>query len=178
MLAAEAAPGILWLALRRPLMVAFVIGCVTSLLTYPGITLRLAGPGTFYWSFVPLAEVLGLAAACAGDRRRVSFRTKVDLFFTGHLPWLLWLAGFGIMFSFLPAEQAFALTNRLWLYWVAPLVIVWSAWIDFCFFRTVGGNSNRGALGLLIAQRAISWSLIVVVFSGGALLSGRAGFSL
>jgi hypothetical protein len=159
-------------------MVAVVIGCVTSLLTFSGLTLRLAAPGTFYWSFVPLAEVLALAVACAGERGRVPFRTKVDLFFTGHLPWLLWLTGLAATFSFLPAAQAFALTDSLWLYCAAPVVIVWSAWIDFCFFRSVGGNSGGAALGRLILQRAISWSLIVVIFSGGALLPGRAGFSL
>jgi hypothetical protein len=174
-LAGRASPGSAWSAFRRPLLVAVVLGCVTSLITFPGITLRLAGPATLSWSFVPLAEVLGLAVACAGEGRRLPFGRKVDLFFMGYLPWLLWLTGIAITFSFLSTARAFALLDSVWLDWAGPIVIAWSAWIDFCFFRSAAGHSRGGALGRLVLQRAISWSLIILIFSGGALLPGIRG---
>lgn len=174
-LAGRASPGRAWSVFRRPLLVAVVLGCVTSLITFPGITLRLAGPAALSWSFVPLAEVLGLAVACAGDGARVGFGRKVDLFFMGYLPWLLWLTGIATTFSFLSTARAFALLDWLWLGWAGAIVIAWSAWIDFCFFRSVARHSRGEALGRLVLQRVISWSLILFIFSSGAVLPGIGG---
>ncbi len=131
-LAGRATQDSLWRVFRRPLLVAVVLGCVTSLITFPGITLRLAGPAALCWSFVPLAEVLGLAVACAGEGARVGFGRKVDLFFMGYLPWLLWPTGIATTFSFLSTARAFVLLDWLWLGWAGAIVIAWSAWIDFC----------------------------------------------
>jgi hypothetical protein len=116
-----------------------------------------------------LAEIVGLAAACRSDR------TKVDLFFMGHLPWLLWLTGVAATFSFVSTAQALALLYSLWIDWAGPIVIAWSAWIDFCFFRAAAGHSRGGALGRLVLQRVISWSLLLFIFSGGAVLPGIGG---
>lgn len=145
---------------------AFVLGCTMSLITFPRVTARLAIPGAFYWTFVPLAEMLALGLVSAKSRQTISFPSKVDLFFVGHLCWLLWLIGIAAIFSFLPPAHAFALTNPFWLYYAALAVIIWSAWIDFGFFRAVTGSSRAGAVGRLFLQRAISWSMILLIFSG------------
>src|SRR4051812_48942776 len=51
-----------WLAVRRPLLVALVLGCATSLMTSGRLTLRLLVPAAVYWSFIPVLEVAGLWA--------------------------------------------------------------------------------------------------------------------
>ena len=47
--------GGIWLAAKRPLLLAFLIGCTISLVTSQGLNLRLAVGATICWSFVPLA---------------------------------------------------------------------------------------------------------------------------
>jgi len=155
-----------WRSLRRPAFVAFVLGCTISLITFPGLTLRLAGPSAIYWSFIPLAEIVALALICRKGNELLSFPSKVDLFFAGHLPWLLWLTGLSAAFSFLSPGEAFAFAQPFWLYYVAPAVIIWSAWIDFGFYRSILRSSRGGAIARLVAQRAISWSMILLIFSG------------
>jgi len=153
---------------RRPLLVAVVLGCTMSLITSAGLTLRLAGPATFYWSFVPLAEIAGLAAVCWPGRRALSFSRQVDLFFAGHGPWLFWLIGLCAIWSFVPPIEAFACT-KVWLYGAGAIVIVWSAFIDFRFFRFAMERSPARAARDLLLQRLISWTIIIAIFGGPAI---------
>jgi hypothetical protein len=176
-LASEPSGGGIWLAFKRPLFVAFVLGCTMSLLASASLTLRLLGPAAIYWSFVPLAGTGALAAVCRGDRRILSFPRTIDLFFTGHGPWSLWLIGLSAIRSFFAPARAFSLTS-VWLYGVSAMVIVWSAYIDFCFFRLVFGRSRTRASRDLLLQRSISWSLIIAIFGEPAIwpeIVGRFG---
>lgn len=157
-----------WLGWRKPLLVAFVLGCTMSLITSARLTLRLAGPATIYWSFVPLAETVALAAVCWRTGRTRPFRQTVDLFFGGHGPWLVWLIGLCAIWSFVPSIRAFVFT-RVWLYGAGAIVILWSAYIDFCFFRfAMRRNPARAGCDLLL-QRLVSWTLIVAIFGGPAI---------
>jgi hypothetical protein len=156
------------LAWRGPLFVAVALGCTMSLLASARLTLRLAAPAAIYWSFVPLAEIAALAAVFWRGRRTLSFHRTVDLFFAGHGPWLLWLIGLGAIWSSIPPIRAFALTGA-WLYGAGAIVIVWSAYIDFCFFRFVGDRRPAQAAPDLLLQRLISWTIIVAIFGGPAI---------
>jgi hypothetical protein len=185
LLAQQAQPpagrGRAWLGWRKPLLVAFVLGCTMSLITSASLTLRLAGSAAVYWSCVPLAETAALAAVCWRAGRPRSFGRTVDLFFAGHGPWLFWLIGMSAIWSFAPPIQAFFFT-RVWLFGAGTMVIVWSAYIDFCFFRfAMGRNPARAGRDLLL-QRLVSWTMIVAIFGGPAIppeiaarLGGRFG---
>lgn len=106
--------------------------------------------GPCWWSFVPLVETGALAAVCWSDRRILSFTRAIDLFFTGHGPWSLWLIGFSAIWSFFSPATAVSLTRAVWLYGASAIVILWSAYIDFCFFRFVlGRNRTRAGRDLL-----------------------------
>jgi hypothetical protein len=168
-----------WLGWRRPLLVAVVLGCTMSLITSASLTLHLAGPATFYWGFVPLAEIAALAAVCRRTRRTGPFGRTVDLFFAGHGPWLFWLIGLCGIWSFVPPIQAYDFT-RVWLYGAGAIVIVWSAYIDFCFFRFAMGKKPARAGGDLLVQRLVSWTIVVAVFGGPAIVpevAARLGVS-
>jgi hypothetical protein len=164
LLVRESPGGGIWLVLKRPLLLAFVLGCTMSLITTASLTLRLVGPATIYWSFVPLVETGALAAVCWSERRIVSFPRAIDLFFTGHGPWTLWLIGLSAIWSFFPPVKAFSLTGAVWLYGASAIVILWSAYIDFCFFRFVVGRNRTRAGRDLLLHRSISWSLIIAIF--------------
>ncbi|HEY0782397.1 MAG TPA: hypothetical protein VGE98_08085 [Thermoanaerobaculia bacterium] len=149
-------------ALRRPLFVALVTGCVVSLLTSARLTARLAVPGTLYWTFVPAAEILGLAVV----RGRGSFARQVDLYFRGHLPWLLLLLAYAAAWSFWPT-RVYTWGNPPWIAG-AVVVLAWSLHIDYWFLRSVAGHGAGRAAGALAALRLVSWLVFLVVFVPGA----------
>jgi hypothetical protein len=158
-----------WLAIRRPLLVAAVFGCAVSLMTSGRVSLRLAAPATLYWSFVPLLELTGLAAVWPWKRSQVSFARAIDLFFVSHTPWSLWLCAFAAVWAFFPPARVFAWTASPWS-WYGPALAValWSACLDFRFFRSVSGRTPTIACRDLAVQRVIAWTGGVAWFMGSA----------
>src|SRR5262245_27299800 len=73
------APRAAWTALRRPLRMAFVLGCAMSLMTEGSITLRLALPAALCWSFIPLVQIACLAISHRRARPEVSLGRAIDL---------------------------------------------------------------------------------------------------
>jgi hypothetical protein len=150
-----------WIAIRRPLLVAFVLGCAVSLLTSGRVTLRLAGPATLYWSFIPLAGIAGLLVV-SGRRLHAAM---VDEFFLSYAPWMLWITAFAALWAFVPPADAFARTGYPWVWEALALVaMVWSARADFHFYQRTFGHSRRQAVRGLLVQRLISWSAVLVIF--------------
>jgi hypothetical protein len=158
-----------WTGLRRPLLVALVIGCAASLMDAGVLTLRLALPTAIWWTYVPLVEILALFAASPAARRAGSWPQTIDRYFMGHGPALLWVVALAGCFAFIPAVTEFSWQprDRVALD-LALLVIAWSAYIDFQFFRRVlKQNAWRAARDLLV-QRAIAWTVGLTIFVGGA----------
>ena len=166
-----------WLGLKKPLFLAFFLGCTVSFLTARTLTLRLILPATIYWTFVPFIEIASLAVVYWSSHRKISFSTAVDSFFGGYVPWLVWLLGLCVIWSlFLPPAKAFDRTLAvLWLDGGAALAIVWSAYIDFAFFRFVLGREPGSAMKNLALQRLISWGLILAIVGGPTIWSDITG---
>ena len=144
-----------WIALRRPLLVAFLLGCAVSLLTSGRLTLRLVAPATFYWSFVPLCEI-GSLALVAG-RRKIPFAQAIDRFFASQTAWLLWLAAFAAAYRWIQS-------NLVW-YGLALAAFVWSAYRDFGFFRRLLERSPGRAVRDLAVQRLLCWTAALAIFA-------------
>jgi hypothetical protein len=117
---------------------------------------------------VPLAEIAALFLT-RPKSKMLSFSCAVDLFFTGHGPWLLWLVGFAALWTFASPIRFFASAGLLWSFYLAGLVAVWCGYIDFCFFRKVYEETRGKAVLRLLLHRAISWTLGFVIFGGGSL---------
>ncbi len=130
-----------------------------ALITSSRLTLRLVAPATIYWSFVPLLEIVSLAAVTWHKRRIISLTRSVDLFFMGHAPWSLWLIAFAAVWAFVPPIQVFAWTAKGWIWYDSALIVAaWSAYIDFWFFRCVLEETPVTAGRDLLLQRLICWS--------------------
>lgn len=156
-----------WTALRRPLLIAIVIGCSVSLMTSGRVTLRLAGPAALEWSFIPLLEFLSLAAVYRG---RPPART-IDLFFAGHAPWLLWTIAFAALFAFVPAPVVFAGTGFPWVwYGLAAVAAARSAYLDFSFSRRTLGRTDKQAMRDVAIERLIVWPAGIAIFVAPAAL--------
>ncbi len=162
-------PATTWTALRRPMLVAVVFGCSFSLMDASRLTLRLALPAAIWWTFIPILEAAALFCASARARSVRPWQRTVDQFFETHRPWLLWVAAFSAYWAFLPIATAFSWPERYraW-FWSAAAVTVWSAWLDYRFFRRALGLPRWPACRDLLLQRVISWTIGLAIFVGPA----------
>ena len=161
-LAAQPLAGGLRVAWRRPLLLTFVIGCVISLAATGTLTARLVGPPMLYWAFVPITEILALVAIVR-RRRGIPLAVLIDRFFAGHAAWMLLLLSIAGLLAF--ASPAYWwLLIRVSLIGLA-IVLSWSAYIDFCFFRHVVGASPAAAARDVAVHRAITWLVVFSIFA-------------
>lgn len=173
-LAAQTDRGGLWVALRRPLFVAFVIGCVITLIARDPFNPRLLVSVALCWLLLPLSEMIGLLPVIWSERRRRRLSGVCDLFFASHTPWLLWFAAVGLVWSSLSptAATVFPSTHAASFVVVTAVTLLWSLYIDYCFFRVALRRTWWSAAGSLAAQRLVSWSLIFLVIEWAALGAG------
>ena len=149
----------------RPLIFLFVLGCSVALITSAKLDPLLLASSVLYWSFVPAAEICGLLLAC---RRMMPPTRAIDLFFAGHGPWMLWLIGLTAIWSLASTAAASELTNHLWRSYAGIVVVLWSLWIDYWFFRIVCQFQWGAALRALAIQRLVSWAIVLTIFGAPA----------
>jgi hypothetical protein len=145
-------------ALRRPLLVAVVIGVAMSIAATRRATPALVAGTTISWSYVVLLQVaVALVFIARGARRTVGLSRALDLFFAGHAPWsLLVLAA--------AAWAPSPIGRPFWpLTVLAAGAIVVTSRIVFAFFREVLGMSSRDARRMTVLQQSTTWALFVVI---------------
>jgi len=158
-LVAEGPPAGRWAWLRRPALVALVVGALLALGNAGQLLPTLLLGSAISWSWVPALQLLIAAPLMAVARqRKVPLAAAVDLFFMGHLPWSLWMMALAAMllarfpqglngaFSF-RALGATALVPALWT-WV----------ITFAFCRTVLALPRWLCVAWVLGYQALLWS--------------------
>ena len=166
---------------RRPLLLAFTLGCGVSMLASGRFTLRLVVDGALSFAFVPLCglvayaivyrlqrgtpQVVGPASTSANataDKEAGHYAEAVDRYFAGNTPWLWWLVALMAAAAILPVRTtdllAIALTT-----WVIPIAL--SVRFDWRLFRTAG-RTRALAVADIVLQRAIAWTLATAYFFG------------
>jgi len=154
-----------WMALRRPLLQAFVMGCAASLMTSGRLTWRLALPATIYWMFVPLCEIASLAVVTR--RAKMPLARLIDPFLASATGWLLLMLVFAGAWALAPPlvvwSWSWMTAKQTWLI-AGGLVFAWSAYADFRFFRSVLGRTPAHAALDLAAQRLLCWGMAFTIF--------------
>jgi hypothetical protein len=145
---------------RRPALVALVIGCFITLATTGQLTAALVASTTLCWSFVPLVQLLAAAALITlGRRRSIRLASALDLFFMGHAPWSLFLLGLaGVVGAKLPLGTA-ALRAPGFVLLAAMVPLVWTWVITFAFCRRVLGLGAALAVAGTVAYQAAIWTV-------------------
>jgi len=146
---------------RRPLFTAWILGCAVSLLEVGSLTPSRVLGSALTWAWAPLLQIASLAAVWKMAPRSLPFRPAVDLFFAGNLCWWLWLVVFSLCHS-LAAAPAWLLS--------AIAVSIYSAWVDYRFFRKT--LASGAPVRDLILQRATAWIPGILIFGGGSLVPG------
>ena len=158
--------------LRRPLLLALILGCAVAVLASGRFTLRLIVDGALSMAFVPACQVLGLAAVYPLRRTQVSFAEAVDRFFGGNTIWLVWIFVFMVTVVVVPVTEQAHLDGPVLISSMLP--ILWSVAVDRRFFAEVMGRTGwHGALDITI-ERLVAWLAAMLYFLGVA-LDGRLG---
>jgi hypothetical protein len=152
-----------WVFVRRPLFLAIFLACMVSLMASQRLTLRLVVTGCLNMSFIPLVEIAGLRAVWCRERG-LSFSRTLDLCFMSHGPWILWLLAYASVWAFASPDHAFFWTAPRYIWPTFILAILWSAGIDYCFLRQIFRRNGTQAAFDLFLQRAISWTLGILIF--------------
>lgn len=157
-----------WTFVRRPLFLAVFLACMVSLIASQRLTLRLIATGTINMSFIPLVEIAGVRAVWR-SKHGLPFSRAVDIFFMSHGPWILWLLAYASIWAFASPDHAFFLTAPRYVWPSFLLAVAWSAVIDYLFFRQVFPRSHSQAAFDLLVQRAVSWTLGILIFGADPL---------
>jgi hypothetical protein len=152
--AAAGPPG----ALRRPMLVAIVLGASLAIAATGHVTPRLLLGTTALWAFVVLLQIaIALPLIAAPARRTVGLARALDLFFASHAPWSLWMLA--------AAAWAPSPVGRPLL----PLVVAALAPIALtprmisAFFREVLEMDPRHARARTIAHQATTWAVFLIL---------------
>ena len=149
------------LTLRRPALVALILGTGSSFASTGHLTLGLLLSGFTCWSFVPLLQI-ATAAAMMRSRSTSSsalpLGRRLDLWFMGHAPWSLWI--FAAMFA---TGNAPTWARVEWPMIATALIpIVWTSVIAAAFCCVVLGDSRNAAIARIALHQAITWTIVLL----------------
>lgn len=159
-----------WTAVRRPLCIALLLGCMVSLVASQRLTLRHVMGGAFSGSFLLFVQVAAFGIVY-GRKRAIPLSSAMDLFFAGYGPWILWALAFSYLWAFLPEELAL---RFFWSGSVAVaggIVTLWSLYLDYRFFRVVLKREQLGAIWDVARFWSLSWCVCIVIFGWSAVPS-------
>src|SRR5262245_23628484 len=155
-------------AMRRPALVALVIGVSVAIAATGRATPALVASTTISWSYIVLMQLaIAVPLVARGARRTVGLARAVDLFFAGHAPWSL--------FALAAAAWAPSPVGRpLWpLAVLIAVPVALTPRIVSAFFTEVLGMSGRDARRMTAVQQAITWTLFVTVVWVSSALTPR-----
>jgi hypothetical protein len=160
----------LWVAVRRPALVALVLGAATAVSSTGHLTIRLLISGIVCWSFVPLLQ-MAIAAAImrSAASQSIALPRRLDLWFMGHAPWSLWIVA--AMSTMAAAPIAAHVEWAIMASAVVP--IVWTSIIGAAFCRVVLGDPPLVASARTALHQAITWTIALLYIAWAVALWPR-----
>jgi hypothetical protein len=148
-----------WGFVRRPALVALVLGTATAVSSTGRLTLGLLASGFLCWSFVPLLQIATAAAIMRSpSARSIPLAHRLDLWFMGHAPWSLWMVIAAAILAAAPA--GWHVEWRLIASAVIP--IVWTSVIGVAFCRVVLGDPPAMASARTALHQAVTWTIALL----------------
>lgn len=109
------------------------------------------------WLFVPAIQLAAAAWVCRrAPEPRVSGRRAVELLFTAHLPWTLWLIALALTAVWLDPGPSFDVLLAL-----VFIPAIWTPVLVLAFCRTVLGCPAPEARRRMMVHQALAWGAIV-----------------
>jgi hypothetical protein len=150
--------------LSRYLLLMLVAGCSASLMTTGHVTLRIALPCMLYAAVAPMLQIASLAVVRRGA---LPLRRAAALFAISNVLWMATLLFVAALWAWGPATQLYH-----YIGWIrntlAGLLVAWSAYVDYWFFRLALGRSPFAAARDLAVQRFLCWTVGMTLWVGPA----------
>jgi hypothetical protein len=148
-----------WPVLRRPALVALVLGAGSGFAATGHLTAGLLLSGFVCWIFVPLVQIATAALIMRRPAARpLPFGRRMELWFMGHAPWSLWILAVTFVMGIAPAS-----VRLEWPIIATALVpIVWTSIIGVAFCRVVLGDSRGVAIARTALHQSVTWTIVLV----------------
>ena len=164
-LVADAGRVTAWRMLRRPLLVALVIGTAVPIMAVQRVTLGLLAWSALSFGFVVFIQMaVGAGLIASAASRRTGLRQAIDLWFAGHVPYSVWLLTVAAAFAAMPAASLDLLIV------LAAIPAAWTGVIVAAFCRQVLGTSRGGARVRAMVHFLVMWAIafeLVALTAGG-----------
>ena len=149
-----------WTLLRRPLFLLCAMGMTLSLHSGGRLSVRVVVDGMVSFAFLPVFEVIAVGIVYLRGDRRLPFARVADAFFVSNAPWFLWLLGLCVWrFTQTPLEASgWSPTTYAIVRGSLCVPILWSAYLDLQFFRSVLPRSSGGPTADLVVARGVAWA--------------------
>jgi len=155
-------------ALRRPALVALVLGTSEAIAATRHVTPGLLLSTTLCWAFVVLLQIaIALSLMAGASRRTVGLPRAIDLFFASHVPWSLWILAAA---AWAPSAVGRPFTPLLI---AAAVPAVLTPRMIAAFFREVLEMDPREARARTAVHQALTWGLLVLLFGTAVALVPR-----
>lgn len=154
--------------LRRPLLVAVVLGFAVAMAGTRHVTPALFISATLCWSVLVTAQVvIALAVFARPATRTVGVARAMDLFFASHVPWSLWMLA---AVAWAPVPGGHSLTP-VFVAALVPMALTTRMIAAFC--REVLQMERRQAMARTTMHQVITWGLLITVFGWAVALWPR-----
>ena len=154
-----------WRMLRRPLVVALVIGIAVPIMAVQRVTLGLLVSSTISFGFmVAIQMAVGAALIATVPSKRLSMVRALDLWFAGHAPYSIWLLTVAAVFAASPWASLDGLIV------LAAVPAVWTAFIVSAYCRNVLGTSRAGGRWRAALHFVVIWTIafeLIALSAGG-----------
>jgi hypothetical protein len=140
-------------ACYRPVIVGVTIGTSASISSTAHVSFGLVASVTACWTFLVGIQVLAAWTVIPpAARRGMGTPRALDLLFSGHAPWSLWLLATAVWGLMLPISHR----DTRWLLGSMMIPIVWNALIVFAFFRSALALPHAVSLRRTVAHQALT----------------------
>jgi hypothetical protein len=157
-------------ACYRPAVALLTIGTAASISSTFHVSVALVASVTACWAFLVALQVTAACLVIPADRRRALGAARtIDLFFSGHAPWSLWLLGVAAWAVAWPVSGR----NASWMLATMMIPLVWNAAIVFAFFRSALDLAQGAALRRTVAHQAITLGTGFGVFAAAVAIWPR-----
>ena len=159
-----------WRAVRRPALVALLLGTGSAFSATGHVTIGLLLSGFVCWSFVPLLQMAAAGAIMrSSTSRTLPFGRRIDLWFMGHMPWSLWI--FAATLAMGSARKGWRVE---WPIIVSALIpIAWTSVIAASFCRVVLADPPRVARARTALHQAVTWTIALIYIANAVALWPR-----
>jgi hypothetical protein len=158
-----------FVALRRPALVALVLGTTMAISATGRVTAGLVLDLAVCWGFVPALQMATAAAIVRSPRSTVGAARRLDLWFAGHAPWSLWMLAVAVCFMSFPATRRIEYPTLM----TAIVPATWTAIIGSGFCRAVLRDTRAQAWRRVALHQAVTWTIVFAYITAASQLWPR-----